>query len=310
MVRYILKRSAQLLFLLWAVSTLIFFLIHLIPGDPTTGILGEGAGAGEIRELKTQLNLDKPIIEQYFLFNRNLMNRSFGASLYNHKPVLDNILAYLPNTLYLSTASMLLAVLFSFPLGIWAAFREGAWIDTAVTAASSAGLAAPNFLLGPLLIILFSVTLRLFPVSGSGGFKYIILPALTLGTSMSALLTRIVRTAAGSELKKPYILLARAKGLSHTAVFFKHLLKNILIPVVTTVGLQLGALLTGAVITETIFSWQGMGALLIQSIHRRDYPMVQGIIVFITFTYLTINLLVDLSYFFFDPRIRHELKKA
>ncbi len=309
MKEYIIKRVLLLFFLLCAVSTMIFFLIHFIPGDPVTSILGEGANIEDIQRIRRELNLHKSIWDQYLDFNKNLLNLSFGKSIYNDKKVIRNILTYLPNTLYLAAVSMALALLISFPLGAWAAFRENTPVDSLVTFISSAGLAIPNFFLGPLLIILFSLKLGLLPVSGSEGLKYIVLPALTLGTSMSAFLTRIIRVSIGTELKKSYVVLARAKGLSETKIFLKHLLKNSMIPIVTTIGLQLGALLTGAIVTETIFSWEGIGFLLITSIKRRDYPMVQGLIVFITFIYLIVNLLVDLSYFILDPKIRHEIKK-
>ena len=308
MKEYIIKRVLLLVFLLCAVSSMIFFLIHFIPGDPVTSILGEGANIEEIQRIRRELNLHKSTWDQYLDFNKNLLNLSFGKSIYNDKKVICNILTYLPNTLYLAAVSMSLALLISFPLGAWAAFRENTPVDSFVTFISSAGLAIPNFFLGPLLIILFSLELGLLPVSGSEGLKYIVLPALTLGTSMSAFLTRIIRVSIGTELKKSYVVLARAKGLSETKIFLKHLLKNSMIPIVTTIGLQLGALLTGAIVTETIFSWEGIGFLLITSIKRRDYPMVQGLIVFITFIYLIVNLLVDLSYFILDPKIRHEIK--
>jgi len=310
MKKYIAKRLFLLAFLLFAVSTMIFFFLHFIPGDPTAGILGDGASAEDMARIRSELNLDKPLGQQYLVYNKNLLNLSFGKSIFNNKPVSRNILTHLPNTLYLAAAAMILALLISFPLGAAAAFKENTPVDTIVTFVTSAGLAIPTFFLGPLLIILFSVKLNLLPVSGSEGFKYLILPALTLGTAMCAFLTRIIRVSIGMELKKPYVLLARAKGLSETRIFFKHLLKNAMIPIVTTVGLQMGALLTGAIVTETIFSWQGIGVLLIHSINRRDYPMIQGSIVFITSIYLIINLLVDLTYFFLDPRIRHEIKET
>ncbi len=308
MKRYIIKRLLLLAFLLAAVSAVVFFLVHLIPGDPVMSILGEGADTEEVQRLRSELNLDKSLWRQYLDFNKNLLDLNFGKSLFDNKPVIRVILVYLPNTLYLTGAAMLLALLISFPLGALAAFKENTAVDSFVTFAGSAGMAIPNFFLGPLLIFFFSVKMGLLPVSGSEGFKYIVLPALTLGTSMSALLTRIVRTSVGTELKKNYVVLARAKGLSETKLFFNHILKNSMIPVITTAGLQLGALLTGAIVTETIFSWQGIGTLLITSVNRRDYPMLQGLIVFITFVYLAINFFVDLSYFFFDPGTRHELK--
>lgn len=310
MKKYIAKRILLLAFLLFTVSTVIFFFLHFIPGDPVAGILGEGASAEDAARIRSELTLDKPLGEQYLVYNKNLLNLSFGKSIYNNKPVFDNIIIHMPNTLYLAAVAMSLALLISFPLGTLAAFKENSPVDTIVTFVSSAGLAIPTFFLGPLLIIICSVKLGLLPVSGSEGFKYIILPALTLGTAMCAFLTRIIRVSVGMELKKPYVLLARAKGLSETRIFFKHLLKNAMIPIVTTVGLQMGALLTGAIVTETIFSWQGIGLLLINSINRRDYPMIQGLVVFITFIYLLVNLLVDLTYFFLDPRIRHEIKET
>jgi len=308
MKRYIIKRLLLLLFLLAAVSAAVFFLVHLIPGDPVMSILGEGADGEDVQRMRNELNLDKSLWHQYLDFNKNLLDLNFGKSLYNDKPVIRTILAYFPNTLYLAGAAMVLALLISFPLGALAAFKENTVVDSLVTFTSSAGMAVPNFFLGPVLIFLFSVKMELLPVSGSEGFKYIILPALTLGTSMSAFLTRIVRVSTGIELKKNYVVLARARGLNEIKLFFNHVLKNSMIPIITTAGLQLGTLLTGAIVTETVFSWQGIGTLLIESVTRRDYPMLQGLIVFITFIYLSINFVVDLSYFFLDPRIRHELK--
>jgi peptide/nickel transport system permease protein len=309
MKKYIIKRALLLLFLLGAVSTIVFFLIHLVPGDPVTSVLGPGAHNQDIERVRRELNLDKPIIHQYLDFIKNLGNLSFGISISNNQPVIDNILQALPNTIYLAVTSMLLALMISLPLGTLAAFKENTAVDASVTFISSVGLAIPNFFLGPLLIILFSIELGWLPVSGSEGFKHIILPVLTLGTSMSAFLTRITRSAVGTELKKPYVVLAMAKGLKDSQIFRKHLLKNAMIPIITTIGLQLGALLTGAIITEKVFSWQGIGSLLIVSIKQRDYPMVQGIIVFIAFIYLTLSFLVDLSYFIIDPRTSRSFHK-
>ena len=309
MKKYVIKRLVLLVFLLWASATLIFFLIHLIPGDPVVSILGEGANFEDIQRIRHELKLDLPLWQQYLDFNRNLIGLSFGDSIFNNRPVLANIMDYLPNTIYLATAAMSLAILLSLTMGTIAAFRENTRWDSGVTFMSSAGLAVPNFFLGPLLIILFSIKLNLLPVSGTESFRHLILPALTLGISMTAFLTRIVRTSLVTELKKPYILLARAKGLSEPKIFTRHLFRNALIPIVTTIGLQFGALLTGAIVTETVFSWQGIGILLIKSINRRDYPMVQGLIVFITFVYLIINFLVDISYPLIDPRIKYGQKK-
>jgi peptide/nickel transport system permease protein len=306
--RYILKRTFLLLFLFIAVSALVFFFIHIIPGDPVIGALGEFAGSEDIERVRHELNLHKPILSQYLDFVKNSANLSFGHSIFDRQPVMRHILMYFPNSLYLAFASMALALFISFPLGVWASLKSetGSIVDASVTLLSSFALAIPTFFLGPLLVILFSIKLGWLPVSGSDGFTYIILPALTLGISMSAFLTRIIRGSVISELNKPYVLLARAKGLSEFQVFRKHILKNAMIPIVTTIGLQFGALLGGAIITETIFSWQGIGSLLITSINRRDYPMVQGIVMFITFLYLIVSFFVDLSYFVIDPRTRNE----
>jgi peptide/nickel transport system permease protein len=307
--RYFLQRIFLLLFLLWAVSSLIFFLIHLIPGDPVESILGEGARIEDVQRLRHDLKLDRPLMEQYFEYNKGLLTFNFGTSIFNNQKVLVNVLKYLPNTILLAFLSVFISILISIPLGTLAAFNDGRALDSFVTFFSSAGLAIPNFFLGPLLIILFSIKLQLFPVSGSETLSHVFLPAITLGTGMCAYLTRIVRTSVGVELQKPYVLFARARGLNNFDIFRKHVFKNALIPIITTVGLQFGALLSGTIITETIFSWQGIGLLLIKSINRRDYPMVQGLIVIVTFIYLLINFLVDISYFFIDPRIKNEYKQ-
>lgn len=294
------------MFLLVSVSTVLFFLLHVIPGDPALNVLGEGAHITDIEQVRKDLNLDKPLMQQYLEFQGNLLNLTFGRSMFNRRTVSANILSALPNTVYLALFAMLLAFIFSFPSGLLAAYKENKAADAWVTFFSSIGTAIPNFLLGPLLIIFFAIHLKWLPVSGDRGFTFILLPALTLGLSMSAFLCRITKNAVAGQLKQGYVLFARAKGLSEFQIFRRHVLKNSLIPIVTTMGLQLGALLTGTIITETIFSWRGIGSLLIQSINRRDYPMVQGIIIFMTLIYLLTSLLVDVLYFFLDPRIRYE----
>lgn len=295
--------------MLFAAASLVFFLVHLVPGDPVSGILGQGAAKEDVARLKQELNLHKPLVHQYIDFMKNLFNLGFGKSLFNHRPVLTEILIYFPNTLYLALVSLVTALLISFPLGAWGAFqgRSSEKADVSVTLLSSLGLAVPNFVLGPLLIIIFSVKLDWLPVSGSDGFAHIVLPALTLGTSVSAYMTRMIRASVAMELNQPYILLARAKGPGDWRILWRHLLKNAMIPVVTAMGLQLGALLAGTIITETVFSWQGIGNLLVTSIQRRDYPMVQGVIVFITAIYLVLNFAVDLSYIALDPLQRRRV---
>ncbi len=307
MKKYLIKRVLLLFFLLATAAAVIFFLVHLIPGDPVLKILGEGAKKEDIERVRRELNLHKPLFSQYVDFTLSLLDLSFGKSLFNDQEVMTQILKYLPHTLYLAGAAMFIALSISFPLGLLAAWKENTLVDSFVTFAASCGLAAPSFLLGPLLIVIFSIKLGWLPVSGAEGFKYIVLPAITLATPMSAFLTRIIKTAVSTEMKRPYVLLARAKGLSALKIFQGHILKNAMIPIVTTIGMQFGALLSGAIITETIFSWQGIGLLLVESIGRRDYPLIQGLIVFITFFYLIIHFLVDLSYFVLDPKSRRSL---
>jgi len=297
----ILKRIITLIFLMWAVATLVFFLIHWIPGDPVVALLGDREHAADTERLRQQLKLDRPLSEQYIAYLTELGKGRLGESYSNHRAVLANVMEYLPNTVALSLASLIIAVVLAFPLGILAALWQNSWVDTVVGLISTSGLALPNFFAGPLLVMLFSIKLGWLPVSGSCGIRCLVLPALTLGVSMTALLTRIVRKSIAIELERPYVLLARAKGLSEFTLLRVHVLKNAMIPIVTTLGMQLGCLLSGTLVTETIFSWQGIGVLLVQSITRRDYPMVQGIVVLIAFAYLTINFLVDMSYYFFDP---------
>jgi len=279
--------------------------LQLIPGDPVVQILGEGANVEDMQRLRQELRLDRPLWTQYGNFLSHLGNLSFGRSLFDRKPVIQTIGKYLPNTVYLALAALTIALAISFPLGVLAASRENGPIDVAVTIFTSLGLAIPHFVLGLLFILLFSVGLGWLPVSGSGTLKHLILPALTLGLSMSAFLTRLVKASVSQEMKKPYVLLARAKGLTAGRIFWRHILKNAMIPLVTAIGLHLALLLSGAIITETLFSWQGIGILLIKSIQRRDFPMTQGLVAFITFVYLLVHFLVDLSYPVLDPRIRY-----
>jgi len=305
MTGYVLKKILQLILLIFAAASLIFFLLQLIPGDPVVQILGEGANVEDMQRLRQELRLDRPLWTQYGNFLSDLGNLSFGRSLFDRKPVIQTIGKYLPNTIYLALAALTIALAISFPLGVLAASRENGPIDVAVTIFTSLGLAIPHFVLGLLFILLFSVGLGWLPVSGSGTLKHLILPALTLGLSMSAFLTRLVKASVSQEMKKPYVLLARAKGLTAGRIFWRHILKNAMIPLVTAIGLHLALLLSGAIITETLFSWQGIGILLIKSIQRRDFPMTQGLVAFITLVYLLVHFLVDLSYPVLDPRIRY-----
>lgn len=310
MTKFLTRRLAHFVFLLWAVSSLTFCLIHLIPGDPAVHILGQGADREDIGRLRHELGLDVPVLEKYLYFQKSLLTLDLGISLVNRKKVLRNIMVYLPRTVVLSLAALALALVLSFVLGYAAAFRENSAIDHLATLISSLGIALPAFLLGPLLIFLFSVRLGWLPVSGSDGNRHLILPALTLAFSLTAYLTRIIKTSLVREMGRPYVVLARSKGLSERKIFFKYILKNALSPVVSALGLQLGALLSGAVITETVFSWQGIGSLLLKSIASRDYPMVQGLVLFIVSVYIFLHLLIDLAYLLIDPRQLNEIKKS
>jgi peptide/nickel transport system permease protein len=288
------------------ISTLVFFLIHLIPGDPVEIMLGEGAQEANIAELRHQMGLDRPIGIQYADFLRGLIRGDLGRSIKTREPVGAMIRSRFPATFQLTLFSMLIAVLVAVPLGVLAAVRQYSTLDYSSMLLALLGISMPNFWLGPLLIIFFSVKLGWFPVSGMGGLSHMILPAVTLGTAMAALLARMTRSSMLEEIRSEYVKTARARGLSEAQVIFKHTLKNAMIPVITVIGLQFGSLLTGAIITETIFSWPGIGRLLITSINTRDYPVVQGCILFIAFSYLIVNFAVDIIYSYLDPRIRYD----
>jgi ABC-type dipeptide/oligopeptide/nickel transport system permease component len=303
---FLLRRFLLTIPVLLGVATLVFSLIHLVPGDPVQAMLGESASAQDMTELRARLGLDRPLYVQYGSFLRGLATGNLGTSLRTNQPVATAIAERLPATFELAFAAMVLAVVFAIPLGIIAAARAGTGVDHAATTIALLGISVPNFWLGPLLAIVFSVTLGWLPVSGRGTAAHLVLPAITLGAPLAAVLARMTRASVLEELRELYVLAARARGLSRARAVLKHAFRNSLIPIVTVLGLQLGAVLTGAVITETIFAWPGVGRLLIQSISFRDYPLVQGCILLIAVTYVTMNLLTDVVYGFLDPRIRYE----
>ncbi len=303
---YILRRLAQVIPLTLLVATLVFSLIHLIPGDPVEMMLGEGAQRGEVEALRSDLGLDRPLLEQYGSYLRGLMRADLGRSLHFGVPVTELLAQHYPATLELAFAAMLVALAVSLPLGMLAAFYRGRWVDHLSRFVALLGVSMPNFWLGPMLILAFSISLGVFPVSGRSGFASLVLPAITLGTALAGLLTRMVRSSLAEELDRDYLVTARAKGLRQSVVVVRHAFKNALVPVVTVIGLQFGALLTGAIITETIFSWPGLGRLIIQAIRLRDYPLIQGGILVIAMTYVLLNLLTDLLYAWLDPRIRYQ----
>ncbi len=305
MLRYLARRLLLTIPVLLGVATLVFALIHLVPGDPAQAMLGDGAPEEEVLKLRTTLGLDRPLLVQYRAFLSGLARGDLGTSFRYNAPVTAQIRDKLPNTAMLAVAAMGLAMLFAIPLGIIAAVFRGTLIDHAAMTISLVGISMPNFWLGPLLAILFAVHLGWLPVSGTGSLAHLVLPAVTLGAALSAILARMTRASLLEELRELYVLAARARGLSRTRAVLHHAFRNSLIPVVTIIGLQFGAVLTGTIITETIFAWPGIGRLLIQAIGFRDYPLVQGCILFISVTYVAMNLLTDLTYSLLDPRIRY-----
>jgi peptide/nickel transport system permease protein len=306
MARYLVRRLLLTIPVLVGVATLVFALIHLVPGDPAQSMLGEGASHEEVVELRHRLGLDRPLLTQYRSFLTGLVRGDLGSSFRYGTPVTQEIRDRLFRTMQLAAAAMTVAMLIALPLGIVAAVFRGTAIDHAAMTFALVGISMPNFWLGPLLAILFAVYLGWLPVSGTGTIWHLVLPAITLGAALAAILARMTRASVLEELRELYVLAARARGLSRTRAVVRHAFRNSLIPVVTIIGLQFGAVLTGTIITETIFAWPGVGRLLIQAINFRDYPLVQGCILFISVTYVMMNLVTDLTYGMLDPRIRYD----
>jgi peptide/nickel transport system permease protein len=305
MIRFLVRRLLLTIPVLLGVATLVFSLIHLVPGDPVQAMLGDSASPQDISELRGRLGLDRPLYIQYGAFLKGLSRGDLGQSLRTNQPVTASIVERMPATFELAFAAMVLATFLAIPLGIVAAARAGTSVDHAATTLALVGISIPNFWLGPLLAIVFSVTLGWLPVSGRGTLAHLVLPAVTLGAPLAAVLARMTRASVIEELRELYVLAARARGVSRVGAIVGHAFRNSLIPIVTVLGLQFGAVLTGAVITETIFAWPGVGRLLIQSISFRDYPLVEGCILLIAVTYVGMNLLTDLAYGLLDPRIRY-----
>jgi peptide/nickel transport system permease protein len=304
--RYLLKRLSLLIPTLLGALTLVFFLIHLIPGDPIEMMLGETASSADKEQLRRSLGLDQPLLVQYHRFLRGLLRGDLGISLYEQGGVSALIQARFPATIELTLSAMAVALGISFPLALISAVKPGSWFDRFSLLFSLLGLSMPNFWLGPLLMIIFSIQWGWLPVSGREAWSHLVLPSLTLGMAMAAILTRILRASLLRVVHQEYVRTARAKGLSERRVWLKHILRNALLSVVTIMSLQFGSLLTGAVITETIFSWPGIGRLTVQAIQTRDYPLVQGCVLIIAVSYLLVNFLTDIVYRLIDPRISYE----
>ncbi len=294
----------------WLVVSLVFLLIHFVPGDPILQMLGEGATPADIGALRHQYGLDLPLWQQYLHYWNAVLHGNLGSSIRLHDTVAHLIVERYPYTLALTLAALLLALLLALPAGIAAAVWRGRWLDQLLAVVSLAGLSVPGLVLGPVLILVFSIQLGWLPVSGASsgqggiGWQYLVLPALAMGASLAAILTRMVRTAMLEELGQEYIRTARAKGLTEFAVVCRHALPNALVPIITVVGLQFGALLAGAVVTETIFSWPGLGRLVVSAISNRDYALVQGCLLAIGLTYVLVNLFTDMVYVWVNPRMR------
>jgi peptide/nickel transport system permease protein len=304
--RYLVRRLLLTIPVLLGVATLVFSLIHLVPGDPAQAMLGDGASAQDIAELRKSLGLDAPLFDQYVTFLSRAITGDLGRSFRTGQPVTTMIVERVPATAELAIAAMVVAVVIAIPLGVIAAVWRGTAADYGAMTFALAGVSIPNFWLGPLLAIVFAVELGWLPVSGRGTPAHLVLPAISLGLALAAILARMTRAGLLDELRELYVRAARARGASRTAAVTAHALRNSMVPLLTIVALQFGAVLTGAVITETIFAWPGIGRLLIQSIGFRDYPMVQGCILLIAVTYVSVNLITDLLYGVLDPRIRLE----
>ena len=319
MLRFLARRLLLTVPVLLGVATLVFALIHLVPGDPAVSMLGEAATPADVAALRGKLGLDDPLPTQYGRFLADAVRGRLGLSLRTGRPVTTELSEKWGATALLALTAMLVALAVALPLGVIAAVRANTWVDNVAMALALVGVSMPNFWLGPLLALLFGVQLGWLPISGRGPStaflfgsvprvppEYLVLPALTLGLALAAILARMTRASLVEELKELYVRAARSRGVSMRRTVWRHALRNGLIPIITIVGLQFGAVLTGTIITETIFAWPGLGRLLIQSIQFRDYPMVQGCILLIAVTYVAVNLLTDLAYGFADPRIRYE----
>ena len=304
MLRYLTHRVLYTLPVIWLVVSLVFLLIHLVPGDPVAQMLGEGAPAADLAATRHAYGLDLPLWQQYINYWKGVVRGDLGGSLRYNQSVSKLLRQRYPYTIQLTLAALAVAVLLSIPAGVHSARQRNRWDDHAISVVSLFGLSFPNFALGPILILLFSIKAGWLPVSGSGTFANQVLPAITMGSALAAILTRMVRTSMLEELSQDYIRTARAKGLTENIVVYRHALRNAMIPVITVLGLQFGALLAGAIVTETIFSWPGVGRLTMQAISNRDYYLVQGCILAIGLTYVAVNFLTDLLYSAVNPRIR------
>jgi len=306
MLQYVIKRLLSTIPVLLGISLLLFFMLRMLPGDPAQVLAGQMASPEDIELIRHQLGLDRPIHVQYAFFLGRLARFDLGRSARTQNPVTEEIWARLPNTMLLAVVAITLACLFGIPAGIISAVRPYTWIDYVVTSTAIFGISMPVFWLGLMLVVVFSVILQWLPAGGTGTWRHVILPSFTLAAFVVAFIARMTRSSMIEVLSQDYTTTARSKGLKEQVVIIKHALKNALIPIITVVGLQFGLLLGGAVLTETVFAWPGVGRLIVDSILARDYPVIQGAILVFGLLYILVNLVVDLLYAYVDPRIRYD----
>ncbi len=307
--KYILKRLLMLIPVLIGVSFLVFTIMSLTPGDPAQLILGENAPRESIHKLREEMGLNKPFLLQYTTFVKKAVTGDFGKSYTSGRPVFDDIFARFPNTLLLAILGMLIAIAIGIPIGIISATKQYSAVDSISMFGALLGVSMPLFWLGLMLILLFSVNLKLLPSGGFEDITSVILPSITLGVGSAAIITRMTRSSMLEVVRQDYIRTARAKGVTEKVVIRKHALKNALIPVITVIGLQFGGLLGGAVLTETVYSWPGVGRMMVDAIREKDTPTVLGAVVFLAAVFSVVNLIVDIIYAYIDPRIKSQYKK-
>ncbi len=306
MLQYVIKRLLSTIPVLIGISLLLFFMLRMLPGDPAQVLAGQMASQEDIQLIRHQLGLDRPIHVQYAFFLGRLARFDLGRSARTQNPVTEEIWARLPNTMLLAVVAITLACLFGIPAGIISAVRPYTWLDYVVTSTAIFGISMPVFWLGLMLVVVFAVWLQWLPAGGTGTWRHVILPSFTLAAFVVAFIARMTRSSMIEVLSQDYTTTARSKGLKEQVVVIKHALKNALIPIITVVGLQFGMLLGGAVLTETVFAWPGVGRLIVDSILARDYPVIQGAILVFGLLYILVNLVVDLLYAYVDPRIRYD----
>lgn len=304
MAAYVLRRIFMLIPVMLGVSILVFLIIHLSPGDPARMMLGERAPIEQLEALREQLGLNDPLPVQYVKWISRVVKLDLGRSIRSNRPVLDEILSRLPATAELAFASIALAILVGVPVGVLSAVRRNTLVDDIAMVGALGGIAMPVFWQGVMLMLIFSVTLEWLPSSGRGDWTHLILPAITLGTGSTASITRMTRSTMLETISQDYVRTARAKGLGERIVLYRHALRNALLPIVTVIGLEFGSLMAGAVITETIFAWPGIGRLAVDAIRSQDFPLVQGVILTFAVLYAFINLVVDVIYAYLDPRLQ------